>query len=88
MCETERRYTVRGREMNHSRKTVEGEADTEGERKELDEGLYYGGGTMQREIVIDRARWARTDKNETVVNGAPRLLNEEGGMCCLGFYCE
>ncbi len=43
------------------------------------------------ELWIERSRWARKTPPDTgrgieSINGMSRLLNEEGGMCCLGFY--
>lgn len=38
---------------------------------------------MVTEFTIDRSRWARRGKN-----GLSKLLNDQGGMCCLGFFAE
>lgn len=41
-----------------------------------------------RQLVIDRAKW-RTGDESSFKSGEGRtmLKNEEGYMCCLGFYC-
>lgn len=41
-----------------------------------------------KQLVIDRAKW-RTGDESSLKSGKGRtmLKNEEGYMCCLGFYC-
>jgi hypothetical protein len=43
-----------------------------------------------RQLVIDRSIW-RTGGDVYIYNkhfGSTQLLNRQGKMCCLGFYCE
>src|SRR5688572_28938644 len=40
-----------------------------------------------RKLVIDRSQWARKSAERKQLNGDSYLLNTDGGMCCLGFYC-
>lgn len=40
-------------------------------------------------VIIDVAKWRTgSDGNNKTGNGDTCLLNSEGFMCCLGFYCE
>ena len=38
------------------------------------------------EFTIEEDRWSYVDNNFKRPNGDPRLLNDKGAMCCLGFY--
>jgi hypothetical protein len=40
---------------------------------------------FKKSFVIHRSKWARTNRKGEEVNGKSMLLNEEGGMSCLGF---
>jgi hypothetical protein len=40
-----------------------------------------------RRLVIERKRWARCNEKREFVTGRSSLLNENSGMCCLGFWC-
>ena len=42
--------------------------------------------TPPKEFTIDRGRWVH-GRNEDIL-GDTSLLNEEGNMCCLGFYSK
>jgi hypothetical protein len=40
-----------------------------------------------KRLVIERSRWARRNEKREIVTGSSKLLNANGGMCCLGFWC-
>ena len=42
--------------------------------------------TPLKELTIDRSKWANNSTKEALGNS--ELLNEEGNMCCLGFYAK
>ena len=39
-------------------------------------------------FTIDRSKWVQGGSEFRNILGAPKLLNEEGNMCCLGFYSK
>ncbi len=43
--------------------------------------------TPPKEFEVDRSKWVHGRKN-TETLGATSLLNENGNMCCLGFYAK
>lgn len=38
-----------------------------------------------KKLIIDRTKWARRKQDMSQPYGVSKLLNETGGMCCLGF---
>jgi hypothetical protein len=40
-----------------------------------------------KQLVIDRSQWRTGGRKYDVSHGKTLLLNEQGNMCCLGFYC-
>lgn len=41
-----------------------------------------------KKLTIDRNIWRRGGSSNDILHGDTRLLNEQGFMCCLGFFCE
>lgn len=39
------------------------------------------------QLIIDRSKWRFGGPDLDRMFGKTRLLNDEGYMCCLGFYC-
>jgi hypothetical protein len=40
-----------------------------------------------KQLVIDRSKWRNGGNEYDKHYGDTQLLNEQGFMCCLGFYC-
>lgn len=40
-----------------------------------------------KQLIIDRSKWRTGGRKYDASHGKTLLLNEEGNMCCLGFYC-
>lgn len=39
-------------------------------------------------LIIDRSKWRRGGSSNDILHGNTQLLNKQGFMCCLGFFCN
>jgi hypothetical protein len=42
---------------------------------------------QMKQLIIDRSKWRTGGRKYDASHGKTLLLNNQGNMCCLGFYC-